>query len=198
MAIGSPNRTARLEQLRVYARCQVWSGYREPSAVRAEVLEAVQDEVTEAAEAERLTDTYLADARQELVDAAATWPVPTGYERLQAALEDLRAADVIVLEAVEDHWEVNDTLDRLRADGHSPRGVAYFTHTDIWHAIENDMLELNVWHGNAANVIDGDELLTLVCHTLERHQLPAAFDEGRIEVTIQWQRRLSSPRLSPG
>jgi hypothetical protein len=189
MAIGSPNRARRLEQLRTYARCQVWSGYGSPEQVYDEVCEAVRDDVTDAGEAERLAADLVAQARAELDQAAAGWPSPTGFERLQAALDDLRAAGVVVLEAVDDHWAAHDALAEQSAHGPRPLGLAYFTHTDIWHAVVNGMLELNVWHGSTANVAEGEELLSLACDTLARHGLPAHFDEGRIEVTMEWQRK---------
>ena len=51
------------------------------------------------------------------------------------------------------------------------------------------MLELNVWHATSANVAPGDELLALVERTLADHGIASHFDEGRIEVTVAWQRR---------
>ncbi len=51
------------------------------------------------------------------------------------------------------------------------------------------MLELNVWHGNSANVREGDDLITFVQQVLADHGLTTRFDEGRLEVTMAWQRR---------
>jgi hypothetical protein len=67
--------------------------------------------------------------------------------------------------------------------------VLFFTHTDVWHAVDYGMLELNLWHGDTANVAVGDDLLRLVLQTLGGHGLSATFDEGRIETTLTWQRR---------
>ena len=80
-------------------------------------------------------------------------------------------------------------LHQRAAEGSRPRGIAYFTPTDVWHAVEHQMLEVNVWHGDSANVMDTDQLLADVIAVFERHGLPAHFDEGRIEVTVRWQRR---------
>lgn len=189
MAIGGPDKAARLDQLRSFARCQVWSGYRAPTDVRAEVLAAVRGEVRDDATAQRLTDEYLADAETARDAAAAGWPEPSGFDRLQAALAELRSGGVVVLEAVDDHWDADERLASLRRDGGSPRGLAYFTITDVWHAVEHGMLEVNVWHGDTANVAPGDELLAFVCGAFQSHGLEAHFDEGRIEVGIDWQRR---------
>ena len=43
------------------------------------------------------------------------------------------------------------------------------------------MLEINLWHGDTANVAPGEPLLDLVLGMLARHGIPAVFDEGRIE-----------------
>ena len=189
MAIGSLGKAGRLEQLRAYAAMQLRSGYRSTDDVRADVHEAVLGEVGDAAEATRLTDEYLVEADREWREEAAQWPSPTPYDALLAAFDDLRAADMLVLEAVDDHWAANDALVALEQRGETPRGLAYFTHTDVWHAIEHEMLELNLWHGNRANVADSDQLLTDVIEVLAAHHLAAHFDEGRIEVTVAWRRR---------
>ena len=52
------------------------------------------------------------------------------------------------------------------------------------------MLEVNVWHGSTANVAPGDALLDDVLAVLARHGLAAHFDEGRLEVSARWRRRL--------
>jgi len=189
MAIGSLDKAGRLEQLKTYAKVQVWSGYKSDDDVYAEVYAAVLDEENDPATAEHLATDYIAAARQELVEVESAWPQPTEFERLQAAFSELRAKDVIVLEACDDHWAANRALSEAAERGESPRGVAYFTHADVWHAVEHEMLELNVWHGSSANVAPGDDLLDLVEQTLAAHGIPSHFDEGRIEVTVAWQRR---------
>jgi hypothetical protein len=75
--------------------------------------------------------------------------------------------------------------------------VAWFTAPDVWHAVDHGMLELNVWHGDSANVAPGDPLLDLVVDTLARHGLAAHFDEGRIEISASWHRRAGAPAQSP-
>jgi Domain of unknown function (DUF6891) len=189
VAIGSPDRAARLDQLRNYARVQVWSGFRPLDEVRADVLDAVLDEVSDRAEAQRLTTEFVEVAEESLAVAMTTWPPVTEFDRLQAALTELEAAGIAVLQACEDHWAAQEMLQTLAAAGARPRGIAYFTHTDIWHAVDHGMLEINLWHGDSANVAPGDDLLADVQETLARNGIDSLFEEGRIEVTVAWQRR---------
>ncbi len=136
-----------------------------------------------------MTDELVAAAALDLRSASARWPSPTSFERLQSALDDLQAKDVVVLEAVDDHWTVSATLERLAAKGRRPVGVAYFTLPDVWHAVEHGMLEINVWHGDTANVAPGEPLLDLVLDVLGTHGIESVFDEGRIETSLAWERR---------
>lgn len=189
MAIGSLDTEGKLAQLREYTTCLVRSGYRGHADVRDDVTAAILDVVRDPARADELAAEYIGQARAQWAADAAGWPGETDYDRLQAAFADLRGRDIVVLEAVEDHWEANDVLVERAAAGARPRGVAYFTQTDVWHAVEHGMLELNIWHGDAANVLDTDELLAEVIETLAARGLPAHFDEGRVEVGVRWERR---------
>lgn len=189
MAIGSLDKAGRLDQLRSHARVQVWSGYRSDAAVLADVYAALLEEERDPVSARRLAGEYIDQAVRERIAAAQTWPEPTGFERLQAAFADLRTQEVVVLEACEDHWAANDVLTAAAERGETPVGIAYFTHTDVWHAVEHQMLELNVWHGSSANVAPGDALLDLVQQSLASQGIDSLFDEGRIEVTVAWERR---------
>jgi hypothetical protein len=189
VAIGSPDRAARLDQLRNFARVQVWSGFRPLDEVHAEVLDAVRSEAKDDDEARRLTEEFLTAAERSLHEAAEKWPEPTDFDRLQAALGELEDAGLIVLQACEDHWSAQEMLQTTAAAGARPRGIAYFTHTDVWHAVDHGMLEINVWHGDSANVATGDDLLAFVQDVLARNGIDSRFDEGRIEADVSWQRR---------
>ncbi len=197
MAIGSLDKAGRLDQLRTLARVQVWSGYLTDDQVRTDVLAAVSDEESDPATAERLTAEFVEQAHAELAEAARQWPAQTAYDRLQSAFADLRARDVVVLEACDDHWAANEVLTAAAERGAPPAGIAYFTHADVWHAVEHGMLELNVWHGSSANVAPGDALLALVQETLAAHGITSLFDEGRIEVSLAWERRPHTHRDTP-
>jgi hypothetical protein len=189
MAIGSLDKPGRLDQLRTLARVQVWSGYLTDDQVRTDVLAAMRDEENDPTTAERLTAEFVEQAHAELAEASRQWPAQTAYDRLQSAFADLRARDVVVLEACDDHWAANEVLTAAAERGAPPAGIAYFTHADVWHAVEHGMLELNVWHGSSANVAPGDELLAVVQETLAAHGITSLFDEGRIEVSLAWERR---------
>jgi hypothetical protein len=189
VAIGGLDQAGRLDQLRTFAVVLLRSGYRSDAQVRADVYEAVNDEVKDTARAEAITDAYLSRASADWAMESAGWPDETDFDRIQAAFADLEAADVVVLQAIDDHWVASDLLKARAAAGTSPRGLAYFTHTDVWHAVEHHMLELNLWHGNEANITDSDSLLTDALQVFERHDLPAHFDEGRIEINVRWDRR---------
>jgi len=95
----------------------------------------------------------------------------------------------VVLQGCEDHWAAKALLDERAAVGSPPRGVAWFTAPDVWHAVDEGMLEVNLWHGNTANAAPGDALLDEVVAAFGRHGLEAHFDEGRIEVAAHWHRR---------
>jgi hypothetical protein len=194
VAIGSPDKAARLNQLRTYAKVQVWAGYRPAGEVRAEVYDAVLDEVREPDEAASLTAALIAEASAALDAAARDWPSVTAFDRLQAAFAEIEASDVVVLQACEDHWSANELLRQRSAQGKTPWGIAYFTLSDVWHAVEHGMLEINLWHGSSANVAEGDDLLDFLQRTLADHGISSVFDEGRIEVGVAWQRRPGAPQ----
>jgi hypothetical protein len=189
VAIGGLDQAGRLDQLRTFAVVLLRSGYRPDAQVRADVYEALDAELGDPARAQALTEEFLARARADWVAEAASWPAETDFDRIQAAFAELEDGDVVVLQAIDDHWVASDLLKARAAAGSAPRGLAYFTHTDVWHAVEHHMLEINLWHGNEANITDSDGLLTTALDVFQRHGLPAHFDEGRIEVNVSWDRR---------
>jgi hypothetical protein len=186
--VGLPD-TEALDRLRAFARVQVRSGYLPDSTVRDEVVEAARDDLSRGRDAEALAAEVVQDEIDALESEQATWPETTDVDRLEAAFADLEAHGLLVLRACEDHWDATAALTRLDEAGESVPGVLFFSHTDVWHAVDHGMLELSLWHGDTANVAVGDDLLGLVLRTLGGHGLQAAFDEGRIETTLAWQRR---------
>ena len=184
-----PDQQTRREQLRDYARLQVRAGFLDSDALVTEVAEAIAADLP-AADAGVLAEQWLAEESAALSQEQRSWAAMTDYDRLEAAFAELAHAGVVVLRACDDHWSANAELTRLAAAGRPPRGIAWFTPPDVWHAIDHGMLELNVWHGDTANVAPGDELLDLVLDVLARHGLSAHFDEGRIEVGASWLRRV--------
>jgi hypothetical protein len=182
MALGSRDME---QELRDFARLQVRADLSSSAQQRADVAEAIAAELG-GVDADVLARAWLAAAANEWRADAAKWQRPTDHERLQSAFAVLAAAGVPVLQGVFDHWTAQTELDRLAADGAVPRGIAWFTSSDVWHAIDHGMLELNVWHGDSANVAPGDPLLAEVLAVLSDHGLSGHFDEGRIEISAHW------------
>ena len=184
------------ERTRDFARAQVRAGLLDEAAVLSEVTEAVDAELR-VDDPPSFAAELVAQARAELAADEGTWPEPTDYDRLQTAFAALAAADVVVLQGIADHWTANAELRRRADEGRPPRGVAWFTAPDVWHAVDHGMLEVNVWHADSANVAPGDSLLDLVVDTLAAQGLPAHFDEGRVEVSASWHRRLTPSSTVP-
>jgi len=172
------------EELRDYARLQVRAGLLDAARQRAEVAQAIAAELPDV-DADELARAWLAAETGSLRADQGEWSTDTDYDRLQVAFAVLRRADIVALQGVEDHWAAKDLLAR---EPH--RGVAWFTPSVVWHAIDEGMLEVNLWHGSTANAAPGDELLEEALAAFNRAGLEAHFDEGRIEVAAHWHRRL--------
>jgi hypothetical protein len=178
------------QQVREFARDCVRSGLLAEQALYDEVLLAIRSELPETPDPGQVARRWIAEYRDELAADQQSWPDVTDYDRLQHAFAALEAADIAVLQGCEDHWTAKDLLHDRAAAGDPPRGVAWFTPPDVWHAIDEGMLEINVWHASTANVAPGDPLLDEVIAVLEQHGLSAHYDEGRVEVSAHWHRRL--------
>jgi hypothetical protein len=177
-------RTAR--ELRGLARVLVRSGYADHAAITAALTEAVREDAPSMDPAD-LVPLLIGEAVMDLDADAATWPESTDTDRLDGVLAELEALGVVVVRDTSDHHEARAVLEA--AEG--PQGLVFFTDTDVWHAVDFGMLELKLWHPDTANVAPGEPLLDDVLELLHRNDLPAVFDEGRIEVTLNWQRRVT-------
>src|SRR5207247_23793 len=127
---------------------------------------------------------WLAGERRSLLADQESWPEPTDHDRLQLVFAALERAGFGVLQGCEDHWAAQAHLDTEH-----PAAVIWFTHADVWHAIDHGMLEINLWHGTGANIAPGDTLLDEVVAVFAGRGLSAHYDEGRIEVCAHWHRR---------
>jgi hypothetical protein len=176
------DRTAR--ELRGLARVLVRSGYADRAQVVAALTEAVREDAPGADPAE-LVPALVDEAAAELRAEAATWPAETDPDRLDGVLAKLESLGLVVVRYCADHHDARRALEATPGNN----GVVFFTDTDVWHAVDFGMLELKVWHPDTANVAPGDPLLEDVLALLAERDVPAVFDEGRIETTLNWQRR---------
>ena len=177
-------RTAR--ELRGLARVLVRSGYADHAGMTAALTEAVHEDAP-SIDAIALVPLLIGEAVIDLNADAAQWPATTDPDRLDAVLEELEKRGLVVVRYTSDHHAAKQVLEAA-AD---PRGLVFFTDTDVWHAVDFGMLELKLWHPDTANVAPGEPLLDDVLALLNGNDLPAVFDEGRIEVTLDWQRRVT-------
>jgi hypothetical protein len=175
----------RTADLRTWVSDLVRSGLAEPADVQAQVAAAIASDLP-GLDAEATARSWVAAAHQQWRDDAAGWPAVTDYDRLTDAFAVQQAGGVVVLQGCEDHWSARD---ELVARDPRPRGIAGFTPQDVWHAVDEGMLEVNLWHGTSANAAPGDALLDDVIAAFAGAGLEAHFDEGRIEVAAHWQRR---------
>ena len=153
--------------------------------VRAQAVAAIESDHPELPAAET-ADRWIAEAHAAWREDAATWPEVTEHDKLARAFGLLEQRGIVVLQGIADHWVARDELQRRTP---MPAGVAWFTPTDVWHAIDAGMLEVNLWHASTANAAPGDPLLDQALEAFGEAGLAAHFDEGRIEVSARWQRR---------
>jgi hypothetical protein len=177
--------TAAVDATRAWVSDVVRSGLWSDDRVRDEAISALAADHPELPSNET-ADAWIAEARVAWASDAATWPDMTDHDRLLDAFARLERRDIVVLQGVADHWVARDELQRRTPP---PAGVAWFTGTDVWHAIDAGMLEVNLWHGDTANAAPGDALLEDALEAFAESGLTAHFDEGRIEVAARWQRR---------
>ncbi len=174
-----------LAELADVARLVVWSAYLNPARVLEEVSNFVRAEVDDEAEAFRISEQLVADARHELAADEQRWPERTDNDALTEVLVELQQRGWLVLEYCEDHF---DATRELKAHPEAA-GIVFFTETDVWHAVTEKMLELKVWLPDTSNVVAADPELDMVLDLLAQRGLKGHFDEGRVEVAFTWQRR---------
>jgi len=176
------------QHVREFVRSAVRAGLLDEQELHDEVVLAITAELPDVADPRSQAAAWIEEFRAELREDATSWPEVTDYHRLQAVFEALESSGIVVLQGCEDHWAAKAVLDERRED--PPRGIAWFTPPDVWHAIDEGMLEVNVWHASTANVAPGDALLDEVVAAFGQQGLSAHFDEGRVEVGARWQRPL--------
>jgi hypothetical protein len=177
-------RTAR--ELRGLARVLVRSGYADVAAITSALTEAVREDAP-SMDANAVVPLLIGEAVMDLNEDAKGWPETTDPDRLDAVLDELQQLGLVVVRYTADHHDARRALEAA----YEPKGLVFFTDTDVWHAVDYGMLELKVWHPDTANVAPGEPLLEDLLALLNERDLPAVFDEGRIEVTLTWQRRVA-------
>lgn len=179
-----PRARRRVAETRAWAADVVRSALGDAEQVRQLVADAVAADHPALPPLDT-ADAWIAEAALAWREDAATWPPVTDHDRLREAFADLERRGIVVLAGCEDHWQARDAA---RADP-PPRGIAWFTPPDVWHAISDGMLEVNLWHGTTANAAPGDALLEEALMAFADAGLEAVFDEGRIEVSAWWRAR---------
>lgn len=175
----------RTEETRAWVDVLVRAGFGSAEEVRAQVVEALRED-HRAADAEATAEAWIAAATDRWRAEAGGWSDRTDHDRLQEAFDALERRGILVLQGCADHWAARD---ELTGRDPAPRGIAWFTVPDVWHAVDEGMLEVNLWHGTTANAAPGDELLDTALGVFATAGLSARFDEGRIEVAAYWRRR---------
>ena len=168
-----------------FARLQVRAGLLSPPDMLAELISAIDAEMP-GTDATILARVWIAVAGKQLAAEAATWPADTDYTRLQSALAECDAHGVRVLQGVADQSAASVELER---DGASLRGVIWFTPPDVWRAVDEGVLQVDLRHASGASAAAGDGLLASVLTCFGRHGLAATFDDERIRVAAFWHRR---------
>ncbi|MET1005676.1 MAG: hypothetical protein ABWX96_09020 [Propionibacteriaceae bacterium] len=174
-----------LSELADFARLVVRAGYLNRAHAQVEVGNFVRAELDDDSEADDLTQRLVSEAEAELAQDQAGWPERTDNDVLRDVFAELGERGFLVLEYCQDHFDASAEL----CARPGAIGIVFFTETDVWHAITENMLELKVWHADTSNVVSADPELAVVLESLRRHGLPALFDEGRIEVTMTWRKR---------
>lgn len=178
-------RARRTQDTRTWVDALVRSGLGTPGEVREQLIEALRADLRDP-EPETTAAVWIADAVRAWRTEAETWPEITDFDRLQQAFADLETGGVVVLQGCADHWSARDVLATRTP---TPVGIVWFTAPDVWHAVDEGMLEVNLWHPTTANAAPGDQILDETLAAFARAGLEAHFDEGRIEVAAHWQRR---------
>jgi hypothetical protein len=177
--------TSEPEATRAWVADLVRSALLTDADVRAQAVTAIEADHPDLPAVET-AQAWIAEAHAAWREDAATWPALTDHDRLTRAFDLLEQRGIVVLQGITDHWAARDELVRRTP---KPAGVAWFTPTDVWHAIDAGMLEVNLWHASTANAAPGDPLLDQALTAFAEAGLHAHFDEGRIEVSARWQRR---------
>ena len=173
-------------QTRAWLRDVVRSGLFSDERVERELRAVIAADLPHTDPA--VAPAWIAEATALWERDALDWPAVSDYDRLRAVFGRLEAEGIAVLEGCDDHWAAQATLDGVAAD---VAGLIWFTPVDIWHAVDEPMLEVNIWIRDGVNQHEGAPLVSQVIEACAAEGLEAHFDEGRLEIAARWQRRPS-------
>ena len=176
------------EQTRAWLRGVVRSGLFDSERIERDLREAIGADLPHLDPG--VAPDWIAQERSAWASDASTWPTVTDYDRLQSAFTRLRLDGLEVLIGCEDHWAASAALAALPADA---AGLAWSTAMDIWHAVDEPMLEMNIWDRDGVNQREDARLVEQAVMAFAVEGLEAHFDEGRLEVAARWQKFPDSP-----
>lgn len=174
----------REEQTRAWLRSVVRSGLIEPERIERELSDAIRTDLPHLSP--EVAPAWVADSFAEWAHDAANWPSVMDYDRLQAAFDQLEREHLPVLVGCEDHWAATAVLKTLPPEA---EGLLWFTPLDVWHAVDEPMLEVNIWSRQGVNQREGAPLVQRAITACAAEGLEAHFDEGRLEIAARWQPR---------
>ncbi|WP_342315229.1 hypothetical protein [Lysobacter sp. FW306-1B-D06B] len=187
-----------LEELRSYIVRDLRGGYVEPDTIVDNALEVLEmqshGEDVLRAHARRILEEEIASYRAQ----AADWPRVTDHDRLEHAFATLESQGVVCRQNFTccgtcGVAEIGDEMAATRDRGSPVHGYAFFHMQDTEHAVDGYGLCLNygaVEEGEAAAL----SVARTIVDALRTAGLPVDWngDWGkRIQVPLQWQRRLA-------
>lgn len=175
-------------QTRAWLRDVVRSGLFDDDRVERELRDVIGADLPHLHP--EVASSWIDQERAAWAREAATWPSATDYDRLHAVFARLGREGLPVLVGCEDHWAASAALGDLPTDA---VGLIWFTPMDIWHAVDEPMLEMNIWDRHGVNQREGEPLVVRAIAACAAEGLEAHFDEGRLEVAARWQRFPDSP-----
>lgn len=176
---------SRESQTRNWAHCLIRSTLLSDDEALAEISAVIAVDLPKIGDARVVAEAWIAEERAEWARDAASWPAVTDYDRLQAAFARL-GPRLPILIGCEDHWAASAALAALPA---SVEGLLWNTPMDLWHAVDEPMLEVNIWDRRGINQGGESPLVALAIKACEAEGLEAHIDEGRLEIAARWQRR---------
>ena len=178
------------ERARMLVRSQLLDADAQLVSLEAAVRAALPD-----TDAGILARAWLAAERKQHVVDAQSWQRPTDHDRLVAALQECREHDVVVELGVVDPDDLRGrvTSQLARRGPDKPiRGVVWASEPDVFHAVDQHVLDLRPLRADATAAPHDDPLVSAVTGCLERHGLRVRFQVDRIQVAVRWQ---VSPRV---